>query len=405
MNVLLLSPGFPHEMPLFALALAQVGARVYGLSDQPFEALPPVARRALSGHLRVPQMWDEEAVLSEVGSQAGKLGIERVECLWEPGMILAAKIRERLELPGMNVDRTLGFRDKEVMKQRLDAAGLRTPRHERATTPSEVREAAERIGYPLIVKPIAGAGSLDTYRVDDRSALEGILPRLGAIETFSVEEFVDGEEFTFDTICVDGSIEFFNVCWYRPRPLIDRSNEWISPQTVALRDPDRADLNSGVRLGREVLAALRFESGFTHMEWYRRSDGEVVFGEIAARPPGARTVDVMNFASDIDTYVGWAEAVCHRRFSQRVERKYNAAVIFKRAQGRGRIQRITGLGRLQRELAPWICHVDLNRVGAPRRNWRQSLVGDGYVILRHPDLDATLSMADRVGEELQLWAE
>ena len=47
-------------------------------------------------------------------------------------------------------------------------------------------------------------------------------------------------------------------------------------------------LEPGRRMGVEVLQALGFESGYTHMEWYRKADGEAVFGEIAARPPGAR---------------------------------------------------------------------------------------------------------------------
>ena len=35
MNVLFLSPGFPAEMPRFARGLAGVGARVYGVGEQP----------------------------------------------------------------------------------------------------------------------------------------------------------------------------------------------------------------------------------------------------------------------------------------------------------------------------------------------------------------------------------
>ncbi len=53
------------------------------------------------------------------------------------------------------------------------------------------------------------------------------------------------------------------------------------------------------------------------MEWYRKADGEVVFGEIGGRPPGARTVDMMNYCTDNDTYVGWAEAVCLGRVERR----------------------------------------------------------------------------------------
>ena len=70
--------------------------------------------------------------------------------------------------PGLTVEQTVPFRDKELMKEVLDAAGIRMPRAVRSTTVAGVRDAAEQIGFPLIVKPIAGAGSLDTYRVDDR---------------------------------------------------------------------------------------------------------------------------------------------------------------------------------------------------------------------------------------------
>ena len=38
-------------------------------------------------------------------------------------MILAARIREAFGLPGMTVEQTVPFRDKERMKQVLDAAG------------------------------------------------------------------------------------------------------------------------------------------------------------------------------------------------------------------------------------------------------------------------------------------
>ncbi|MDH3283843.1 MAG: ATP-grasp domain-containing protein [Acidobacteriota bacterium] len=402
MNVLFISPGFPAEMPLFARGLASIGVRVIGLGDQPKEALPQDARRSVAEHIRVSNLWDEKAVVAEIEKRADRLRLDRIECLWEPGMLLAARLRETLGLPGMTVDETLPFRDKEVMKQRLDAAGIRTPRHRRATNAAEIRVAAEAIGFPLIVKPIAGAGSLDTYRVDSGSQLEEVLPKVSKIEELSVEEFIDGEEHTFDTICAGGKIEYFNVCWYRPRPLIDRTNEWISPQTIALRDVDVPELAGGVEMGHAVMRALGFTAGFTHMEWFRKPDGEVVFGEIAARPPGARTVDVMNYASDIDTYTGWAEAVCRGTFGQKVERKYNAAVIFKRARGQGRIRRISGLERLLAECGPDVCHVELAPVGARRRDWRRSLVGDGYVIVRHPDLARLLAIADRFGEELQL---
>ena len=404
MSVLFFSPGFPAEMPFFAAGLAEVGATVVGLGDQPAAALPERARRALSGYIQVPSLWDEQQVVDLVRREAGRYGLTRVECLWEPGMILAAKLREALGLPGLTVSETVPFRDKAVMKEVLNRAGIRTPQAFRAVTAAQVSEAAERIGYPLIVKPVAGAGSADTYRLDQPSDLEDVLPRLRHVPEVSVEEFIDGQELTFDTICHGGEIAYFNVAWYRPRPLIARTLQWVSAQTITLRNVDAPHLQPGIEMGRAVLEALGYRTGFTHMEWFLKEDGEAVFGEIGARPPGARSTEIMNYGCDIDVFRGWAEAVCHHRFSQPVRRRYNAAVIFKRARGEGRIQRIEGLESLLARYRPQIVSIDLLPPGAHRRDWKQTLLSDGWLIVRDPDLETTVRIADAVGTDLQIYA-
>ncbi len=404
MNLLFLSPGFPLEMPQFVAALAALGARPFGIGEQPRGALPPPAAAALHDYVQVASLWDEREVLAAARHVAESRRIERVECLWEPGVVLAARLREALDLPGMRVEQALDFRDKERMKRVLDRAGLRTPCHARATTVGECRAAAERIGYPLIVKPIAGAGSADTHRVDDAQELERVLRAVQHVAEVSVEEFIDGEEFTFDTICARGQILYANVSWYRPRPLLGRSIEWISPQTVALRRPDVPPLRGGIELGKSVLAALGFDEGFSHMEWFRTPAGEPVFGEIAARPPGAVSVPLMAHSAGIDPYRAWAEAICRGTLEQPEARRYNAAVIFKRAQGEGRIRRVEGLERLVARYRPHVVEVDLLPPGAPRRDWKQTLLSDGHVIVRHPDLSATLEIADRFATDLRLFA-
>ena len=404
MRVLLLSPGYPGDMPLFTRGLAEVGAEVLGVGDQPAGALPEPARRSLSSYLQVRNLWDEEAVAAEVGRWLAGAIPERVECLWEPGVLLAARLRDALGVPGLTRQQAFAFRNKERMKQVLDGAGIRTPRHLAASTVSGCWEAAERLGFPLILKPIAGAGSMDTYRVHDRGELNEALSRLRHVPEVSVEEFVDGEEYTFDAISIGGEPAYHNVAWYRPRPLAARSNEWVSPQVVALRFPDQPELGGGIEMGRAVLKALSFESGFTHMEWYRRADGEVVFGEIGARPPGAHQVDQMNFACDIDVFRGWAEAVSFGRFSEDVRRLYNVANVYKRAHGTGRIRRVVGLERIRRLCGPHLVWDNLLPVGARRRDWRQTLVSDGFLVVRHPDLGATLAMADEIGKALHLYA-
>ena len=61
-NVLMLSPGFPAEMPFFARGLGQVGARVYGIGEQPLEMVGEPAREGLVFYERVESLWDEKRV-------------------------------------------------------------------------------------------------------------------------------------------------------------------------------------------------------------------------------------------------------------------------------------------------------------------------------------------------------
>jgi hypothetical protein len=404
MQVLMLSPGYPPEMALFTRALAQTGARVLGLGDSPLGAMDPVARAALSDYLQVGNLWDEAATVEAVRRWPAARGLDRVECLWEPGVILAARLREALGLPGQDVAHAIPFRDKEAMKQVLDRAGVRTPRHRRARTEGEVRAAAEAIGFPIIVKPIAGAGSADTHRVDDAAGLEAVLRQVRHVTEVSVEEFIDGEEFTFDTICAGGRIQFENVSWYRPRPLVARQHEWVSSQTIALKDLSAPHLQGGIAMGRRVLQALEFGTGFTHMEWYLTAKGEAVFGEIGGRPPGARSTDIMNYCTDDDVFAGWAEAVVHGGTRRPFRRQYNASIVFKRAQGQGRIRRIEGAERLRADFGRWLVVEELLPLGAWRRNWLQTLLSDGWWVVRHPDLATCVAMSDRIGTELQLYA-
>ena len=404
MNVLMISPGYPAEMAFFTRGLGQAGATVIGLGDQSPDALPQTARDALGHYVHVGSLAAEDHVAAIARELAGQVRIDQVECLWEPYMILAARLREELGLPGLTVAQTEPFRDKERMKQLLDAAGLRTPWHVAAQTVADVWAAAERVGFPLIVKPIAGAGSADTYRADSVAELDAILPNLRHVPEVSVEEFIDAEEFTYDTICADGQVLFENICQYHPRPLLTKMHEWISPITLALRDLDAPGLRGGRELGAAVLRVLGFRDGFTHMEWYRKADGEVVFGEIGARPPGARTVDVMNYATDADLFSAWAQAIVHGEISPPVERRYNAASIFKRARGVGRITHYEGLDRLLAEYGEHVAALDLLPVGAPRRDWRATTIADGMVIVRHPELPEALEIARRFAADLHLYA-
>ena len=405
MRVVFLAPSFPPEMIQYTRGLAEVGATVYGVGDAPREALPREVRPYLHDYLQVPRIMDEDDVIERVTQWMRGKQVDRVLANWEPLVILAARIRERWGMPGMSADTVRGFRDKELMKERVRAAGLRVPRSRRVCSEREIRAAAEFIGYPLILKPIAGAGSADTYRVGDAADLERVIPLMRYIAEASCEEYVEGEEFTFDTVCVEGRPVYENIASYLPKPIEMRSLEWISPVIITVRDMYQARLAPGVELGRNVLGALGMGTGFTHMEWFLTPKGEAVFGEIGCRPGGGHIVDQMNYTSDIDLFREWARVACWGVFEAAPSRKYNAGIIFKRAQGQGRITRIEGLGNFLRDAGKWCVEEQLLRPGTRRRDWKQTLLSDGHVMVRHPDWAEAHRLSFAAATGIKMYAE
>src|SRR5438045_3959999 len=137
------------------------------------DALPP-AVAALVVDARLPRAGQPSSGSSEGD---GYITIRRpdTEVVTAALQTLVSTGGVGLGRPGLTVGQTVPFGDKGRMKQLLDAAGLRTPWHVAARTVADVWAAAERVGYPLIVKPIDGAGSADTYRADSAVELDAIL--------------------------------------------------------------------------------------------------------------------------------------------------------------------------------------------------------------------------------------
>ena len=402
MRVVFLSPTYPPEMRQFTRGLAEVGAEVLGVGDgSPDGEL----RRYLADYLQVPSIMDEADVMHRVHQWLRGRDVDTVLANWEPLVMTAARLRERFGMPGMSVDAVRGFRDKQLMKERVAAAGLRVPKARRVRSIKEVWAALEEVGFPAIIKPISGAGSADTYRVESASELERVLPAMRHVEEAICEEFIDGEEHTYDTVCVDGVPAYESVTRYLPNALEMRSVEWISPMMISVRDLTRPDVAGGIQLGRDVMRALGMGDGMTHMEWFRTASGEAVFGEIACRPGGACVVDLMNYTSDVDLFREWARVVTHRRFEATTERAYNVGIVFKRAQGHGRISRITGLGEFLARHGRHVVEETLLRPGTPRRDWKSTLLSDGYVVVRHPDWDTALAMTREAASDIHLYAE
>jgi hypothetical protein len=113
----------------------------------------------------------------------------------------------------------------------------------------------------------------------------------------------------------------------------------------------------------------------------------------------------MNFSCDTDVYAGWAEAVCHGTFGQPTERRYNVGQVIKRAQGHGIITRIEGVAETLGKYGDHVVNVDLLPIGSPRRDWQATVLSDGVIVVRHPDLDAVIAMSNDIAANVHLFCD
>lgn len=369
----------------FITAVASLqGVRLALVTQEPVEKLPEDLRARLSGHYRVADGLDPEQV-EQAARALGKAmdGVDVLLGTLEQLQVPLAQVRARLGLRGLSVSAAENFRDKARMKTVLRNAGLPCARHRLVASKDAAWKFAEEIGYPIVVKPPAGAGAKSTFRVDDERSLGEALEMShpGASNEVLLEEFVVGDEHSFDTVSIRGRPVWHSISRYFPTPLEVLRNPWIQWCVMIPREVDDPKFDDVRRVGYRALEVLGQSTGVSHMEWFRRKNGTLAVSEIAARPPGAQFCTLIGYAHDFDFYAAWARVVVFEEFDP-PQRKYAAGAAYLRGQGGGRVAAIRGLDELQKELGHLVVEAHLPQTGqGPSGTYE----GEGYVIVRHPE--------------------
>ena len=370
-----------------AASLQAEGITLGIVSHEPIERFPEDLRSRFQAFQRVKNAMDPEQLVEGVRGAARQMGgrVDRLIGILEPLQEALAEVRQVLGISGMGPEAARNFRDKAQMKDALRAGGIPCARHKLCATVAEAVAFGGESGYPLVVKPPAGAGAKNTFRVENELELTGCLRSIPPHPKAPIllEEFLLGEEFSFDSVSVDGRHIFHSVSEYAPTPLEVMRTPWIQWNVLLPREisgPEYAEIHE---VGPKALDVLGMDTGITHMEWFRRPDGSVAISEVAARPPGAQITSLLGYAHDTDFYEMWIRIVSLDRFEV-PERKYAAGAAYLRGQGDGRVTEIGGIEQAQEELGSLVVEAKLPQRGQPKSS---SYEGEGYVILRDPDTE------------------
>ena len=363
-------------------ALRMIGAtaalesvRLGVISQTPREGLAPGI-----AHWRVEDVLDVPQLGAAVDSLAGRLGaVDGLFGAFEHLQVPLAEVRAQRGIPGLGVEAAKNFRDKARMKSLLRGAGIPCARHALAANEQQALQFAAQTGFPLVAKPPSGAGAKATVRVDDEAGLRAAL--LATDWPVLLEEFVTGDEHSFETISIGGRAVWHSLTHYYPTPLEVLRNPWMQWCVILPREADEPRYDDIRDAATRALEVLGMTTGLTHLEWFRRKDGSVAISEVAARPPGAQITTLVSRAHDFDFVAAWARLMVYETFAA-PPRRYAVGAAYLRGQGQGRVRGVTGLDVVERELGGLVIDVKLPQPGQEPTG---SYEGEGYIILRHPE--------------------
>ena len=383
--VVFVTPFFNEAATRFITALTELpGVRCGAISQEPLDRLAPHLRAKLALHWRIDDIVDTDQLAGAARELAARGGvIDRLLGVQEQLQVQIAEVREALGIAGMRADVARNFRDKARMKEILRAAGLPCARHRLITDHAAAHRFVGEVGFPIVVKPPAGAATQDTFRVDSPAALDAALAAAvpGPGRATLLEEFVTGDEYSFETVSLGGRALWHSLTRYLPTPLEAMREAWIQWRVVLPREIDGPEFDDIRAAATRALDVLGMETGLSHLEWFRRRDGLLAISEVAARPPGAQITTLMSRAHDFDTIGAYTRLMVFDQFNPPA-RRYAAGAAFLRGQGQGRVRAIHGLAQAQREVSSLITDVKLPEIG---QTPSPSYEGEGYVVVRHPE--------------------
>ncbi|MDA2549890.1 ATP-grasp domain-containing protein [Bacillus cereus] len=168
---------------------------------------------------KVNQNNTDENIIEEIRIAALENGIDKFITWHETDITLVAQLNSLFGYLDVPVEAALTSRDKANQREFLKINNIPSPISIKVSELEEAKEAAHKIGYPVILKPTRAASSMNVSLVNSDEQLEEEFEKLYQLayskkgfyynDTFLnlalIEEFMSGEEVTLDGIVVEGN--------------------------------------------------------------------------------------------------------------------------------------------------------------------------------------------------------
>lgn len=217
----------------------------------------------------------------------------------------AARIAERLRLPGPTPESVRDARRKDATRRVLAEAGLPGPRFAVCADWAATAAAARGLGYPLVLKPVDLCAGMFVRRVDDEAALAHAHRALAAFPVNArgqrrdpvvlLEEFLDGPEVSVETVSSGGAVHVVGVT----DKSVGGAPAFVETGHMFPAALDPADTRAVEETARQALKALGLDGVVAHTEIKLTADGPRLV-EVNPRPAGNRITELIRHVTGID---------------------------------------------------------------------------------------------------------
>lgn len=263
-----------------ARAMSSV-ARVVAVDRKPFECIDEPNFKTVS-----LDFADQSALLSF----AKRESIDGVYPFSDHAIRPAAMLTTALGLAGLQGEVAENFLDKARMRSIWCASGLSQPEYAIVEELSLALQAANKIGYPVIVKPASsGGGGRGVFRVDSDLELEIYYPQAIQHNRYSdqalIEKFIVGVESSLELVFVEGQATLLAIST-KAKP---ESQSQVATEIVYPGELSDEHINQIVELCTNAACALGIVSGVTHFEVISAPSGAPYLVEVGGRVGGGHT--------------------------------------------------------------------------------------------------------------------
>jgi biotin carboxylase len=364
-RILLLATTTGYQTRTFGEAAARLGVELRFATDRCDQLDDPWR----DGAIPIRFAAGAEAVQAIV-DRVSRQPVDGILTVGDGPVLIAARVAEALGMPGHPPEAAAASRDKRLLRQRLQAAGLRVPWFTTVPLDTDPGALLDRVPFPCVVKPLALSASRGVIRADDGRGFVEAYERLRRllkspeIETMRepatrmihVESYIEGDEYAIEAVLDRGRLQIFAI-FDKPDPLVGPFFE----ETVYVT-PSRLPAGAQAALVRTVEDAVRAVGllhGPVHAECRVCPEG-IFLLEVAARPIGGLCARALRFDGPAGRGLPLEEVLLRHAMGERVEgyvREERASGVmmipiprdgvYRRVEGREEAEAVAGIDEIR----------------------------------------------------------